>query len=104
LKSLPAELDTKIGPVLAPAGITPVTVVASITFTEVKFLRPIFMTSTPVMPVPVTVTVVPTGPDDGDMPVMNGPIIGLIVTPFDIATAICVGVVDTGAVVSATKK
>jgi hypothetical protein len=104
LKSLPAELDTKIGPVVAPAGITPVTVVASITVTEVKFLRPIFMTSTPVMPVPVIVTVVPTGPDDGDMPVMNGPIIGLIVTPFDIATAICVGVLDTGAVVSATKK
>jgi hypothetical protein len=56
------------------------------------------------MPVPVIVTVVPTGPDAGDMPVMNGPIIEFIVTPFDIATAICVGVLDTGAVVSATKK
>jgi hypothetical protein len=56
--------------------------------TEVKSLRPILITLTPSKPVPVNVTNVPTGPDEGDMPVMIGPTVALALHALVVAIAI----------------
>lgn len=82
---------------------TPLTEVELMPVTEVRFLRPILIVSTPSMPVPEIVTTVPTGPEVGEIPVMVGPIDGLRLHPFEIATAICVGEFETGAAASGTK-
>ena len=102
MKSLPNELLTKIGPVVAPAGITPLTDVELIPVIDVSAFRPILITSTPFIPVPVIVTTVPTGPEDGEMPVMVGPIEGAMLQPVADAIAISVGIVETGAAGSGT--
>jgi hypothetical protein len=75
----------------------PLTDVELIPVIDVNNLRPILMTSTPSIPVPVTVTTVPTGPEDDEIPVIVGPIEGLMLHPVVGVTAISVGMVETGA-------
>jgi hypothetical protein len=99
----PRELLTNIGPELAPAGIVPVTEVEVRPVIFVRFSKPILTVSTPSKPVPVIVTSVPTGPDDGEIPEIFGFATALVLQAFDVAIAIWVGVVETGAVGAATK-
>jgi hypothetical protein len=69
----------------------PLTDVELIPMTEVKFFRPIFITLTPSIPVPVIVTTVPTGPEMGEIPVIVGPIVDCALQPLATTTTICVG-------------
>ena len=102
LKSLPNELESTKGPLVAPAGITAVTEVELMPVTEVKALRPILTEFTPSSPTPVIVTTVPTGPEDGVNEVMLGTAVAVELQATGASIAISVGREETGAAVAGT--
>ena len=95
--SLPNELVTTRGPLVAPAGITAVTEVELTPVTEVRTFLPIFTEVTPSRPTPVIVTTVPTPPDDGVKLVMDGAAVAVELQETGVSIAISVGRVETGA-------
>lgn len=103
LKSLPNELVTTRGPLVAPAGITPVSEVELTPVTEVRALLPIFTEVTPSSPTPVIVTTVPAPPEDGEKLVIEGTAVAVELQDGVELIAISVGRDETGAAAVGTK-
>lgn len=102
-KSDPAELETRIGPEIAPAGITAVTDVELTPVTEFMAFRPIFTESTPSSPSPVIVIMVPTGPELGENEVITGALVAEELQGVEVAIAISEGRDEVGGAAAGTK-
>jgi hypothetical protein len=72
LVAVPPGVTTEIGPELAPAGTVALIWVFESTVNVAAFVVPNLTMVAPVKPVPLIVTEVPTGPEFGENPVMEG--------------------------------
>jgi len=96
IKSLPNEFDSDIGPVVAPSGITAVREVELTPTIEVRDRRPILTEVTPSSPRPEIVIMVPTPPEDGDIDVIDGAAVAVVLQAGGAETAISVGRDEAG--------
>src|SRR5207237_5431044 len=71
LATVPLAVVNAIGPLCAPAGTTAETCVLERLENVVAGTPPTLTAVTPARPLPSTITVVPTGPPEGVMPVMS---------------------------------
>src|SRR3954452_5396779 len=89
LVSVPPGVTTAILPLDAPTGTTAVICVSDTTLNVTAAVAPNRTTVAPVKPVPVIVTVAPTGPEPGEKLVMLGAMtrsVAVVAVPFAVVT------------------